>query len=268
MRRAQTHALFVIGAIVAVQAAPSTAPPLATMATASFASGASSFVTGDAVGTYIGTIDSKNGNFSFNLVGSSRRVCFNFEAPLALLTSPRIPGATPPASGCYAVSFTTVASASGTGLLSISPGQTELRDVRFNWNNPSAVGPNDPTNYHLGFRGDADLDGLVEMSRVKVTCEAGDGANACTRWTLEPCAGSDPVCLNAVAVDGDGNALGTPAGQVGGASRRGAAPPTSRVTSSRGGCPSSATDGACSRQLTVSRETGTFRFLWRPPLGG
>lgn len=224
MRRAQAHALFMIGAIIAVQAAPSTAPPLATTATASFASepAGSWSVTGDAPGTYVGTIDSKTGNFSFNLVGTSRRVCFNFETPLPLLTSPRIPGATPPSSGCYAAAFTTVASASGTGLLSISPSQTQLRDVRFNWNNPSAVGPNDPTTYHLGFRGDADLDGLVEMSRVKVTCEAGDGANACIRWTLEPCAGSDPVCLNAVAVDEAGNSLAAPVGQVGGGFPKGA----------------------------------------------
>jgi hypothetical protein len=173
-------------------------------------------IAGDALMTYAGAID-RSGNFSFNLVGTSRKVCFNFEAPLPLLTPPTIPSAKPPASDCYAAAFTTLSTASGGGLTSIVPGQTDLRGVRFNWANPSPSSPNDPVNYHLGFRGDSDLDGLVEMSQVKVTCEAGDARGVCTRWMLEPCAGYDASCgADAVATNSDGTAVGGPVGQVGG----------------------------------------------------
>jgi hypothetical protein len=181
----------------------------------------SNSITPDALGAYPGTFD-RSGNFSFNLTGTARRVCFNFSQPLALLDPPRVENATPPASGCYAASFVILATANTSGITSIGPNTTEVRSVRFNWDNPAAASTNDPENYYLGFRGDSNLDGRTDMSRVKVTCDLGDAAGACLRWQLEPCATFDGSCgpLD-VPVNADGTMVGAPVGRAGGGFSKG-----------------------------------------------
>ena len=169
-------------------------------------------------GPYGGSID-RGGNFSFNLAGTTRSICFDFDfhgGPIPLLDPPRISDATPPESGCYAASFTTFADASGRGLMAIPLSATELRGVRFNWANPNVDDPTDPANYILGFRGDRDSDGATETSLVKATCTDADPAG-CRAWTLEPCAASDIDCPEgAYAVTDEGMAIEGPVGRVGG----------------------------------------------------
>lgn len=168
----------------------------------------------DSGGAYAGAFD-RDGNFSFNAEATGRKVCFTFDQSRPLLTPPRIEGVAPPASGCYPASFQILLSADGLTIGGMSYGGPSLvRSVRFNLVNVLA-GASDPTSYVVGFRGDAELDGVPEMSKVKVTCMANGPTGACASWTLEPCAAVDDVCgPGDVGVLPDEDPIVGPVGQV------------------------------------------------------
>jgi hypothetical protein len=188
-----------------------------TTGTATLANGLEMRITQDGdLNPYVGTFD-RDGNFSFNLVGTERRVCFTFADAdaLGLLTPPRVAGVTPPATACYPTSFQILLSSDGLTIGTMSPGGPPLiRSVRFNLvNNPAT--PTDPTSYALGFRGDAELDGVPEMSKVKVTCTENGSTGACARWELEPCPAVDAYCTaEDVGVQSSTDLTGAAVGQV------------------------------------------------------
>ena len=162
---------------------------------------------------YVGTFD-RDGNFSFDLVGTGRQVCFSFADPLPLLAPPRYGGVRPPASGCYPASFQILLSTDGLTIGSMSARDVLVRSVRFNFPN-APTAPSDPTSYALGFRGDAELDGLPEMSKVKVTCTANGSTVSCASWDIEPCAVVDDVCAaEDVGVKSSTDSTGAPLGQI------------------------------------------------------
>lgn len=168
----------------------------------------------DGFGAYTGTFD-RDGNFSFNGVETGRKVCFTFDQPLVLLAPPRIGGVAPPASGCYPASFQILLSADGLTIGGMNAGGPPLvRSVRFNLVNVLG-GASDPTSYAVGFRGDADVDGLTEMSKVKVTCTADGPTGACAEWTLEPCAEVAGACGSSeVGIVSTTDATAVPAAEV------------------------------------------------------
>lgn len=149
--------------------------------------------TGAIDGTMAGTFDSA-GNFT-----GAGAIQFDFSQDLPLVSGP---GSGTPLTGTLVIdaSITTL-SGTGGSLLAMTAGDDMVKSARFGWDNPSyQKGSTDPTHYSLHFRGNAVLDGVTEMSRLNVSCTAGD-ANGCQAWTLAPCLVADnaPCTANDVS---------------------------------------------------------------------
>lgn len=155
--------------------------------------GGAASASGAIAGTISGTFDS-GGNFS-----GSGALTIDFSQDLPLVSGT---GHGVPLSGIIgaSASLTTLAGAGGS-LLAMVSGDEMVKSVRLNWTNDSyQKGSTDPTNFSLHFRGDAVLDGVPEMSRLYVVCNADDVAG-CRDWTLAPClvAGDSPCSASDVS---------------------------------------------------------------------
>jgi hypothetical protein len=155
--------------------------------------------TGAIDGSITGAFDS-GGNFS-----GSGTMMVDFSQDLPLVNGA---GHGVPLNGTIVadMAFTTLAGTGGS-LLAMEAGDDIVKSARFTWPNLAyQKGSTDPTNYSLHFRGNAVLDGVTEMSRLKVTCTA-DGANGCVAWVLTPCLLNDnsPCTVNDVSVQDDPN---------------------------------------------------------------
>ncbi len=179
-------ALGGLGVLLAAQGRGNT-PPIPGAATA----------IGAVDGSITGGFDSA-GNFS-----GSGTMNFDFSQELPLVSGA---GHGIPLGGTIVAdaAFTTLSGAGGS-LLAMTSGADMVKSARFTWTNPDyQKGSSDPTTYGLHFRGNAVLDGVTEMSRLKVTCSA-DGVSGCVEWVLTPCLVADnaPCTGNDVSEQGD-----------------------------------------------------------------
>jgi hypothetical protein len=146
---------------------------------------------------YAGTLDA-DGTFTFEGL-----LCFDFPINLGFWDSPPVAGVAEPADGCRTTTVTTRGGSSD--LLSVAPGDPgTVQELDFSWTDrvPASGSATKDLSYTLGFRGDADVDGRVESSKVMAWCEWAAGSaqehsglppvdgRGCLAWIVAPCGGS------------------------------------------------------------------------------